>query len=290
MQQNFQAALARILVYEGGKVNNPKDPGGKTNFGITQTTYNAWKRSLGQTEADVYNITSAEVATIYKDEYWNRIEGDKLPSGLDLAVFDSAVNSGVGTAARWLQATLGTEIDGVIGSKTLAALTTSNTENVINEMLQRRLGALQRLTTWSTFGKGWEARISNLEKIADEWTSNTNTVTTSPVVVTILGGDQKANLNDIKVLPVSALQAHVIVATTVVATASAQVGQVLMPSVQTFEWLKYGLGTCAIVAAIAGVIMMIGKQMNDNASNGDAKCKINPKADEGLLTVSTSAV
>ena len=107
MQANFPKALPRILVYEGGKVDDPRDPGGRTNKGITQTTFNAWCREQGLPQVDVYTITNDEVASIYKYKFWDVVRGDDLPCGLDLVVFDGAVNSGPGQSGKWLQRALG---------------------------------------------------------------------------------------------------------------------------------------------------------------------------------------
>src|SRR4051794_37391096 len=100
---DFARSLVRVLAYEGGEVNNSRDPGGKTNQGITQRTYSAWLSSRDEPNADVYAIPAAARDEIYETEYWDRIRGDDLPDGLDLCVFDAAVNSGVGQAGKWLQ-------------------------------------------------------------------------------------------------------------------------------------------------------------------------------------------
>ena len=290
MRMNFQAALARILVYEGGRANNPKDPGGKTNYGITQSTYNAWRRAqknLGN--ADVYAITHAEVAEIYEREYWDRIHGDALPSGLDLAVFDGAVNSGVGTSIMWLEGALGLSTDGSIGSKTLAAIP-DDYVHVIDDMLQRRLGSLQRLRTYRTFGKGWHARIANVRKIADAWAeagSGAN-IGPAPVYLVDLGGHNKANMDDVKTSPLTAVQAHVVTGASAVATGATQATETLTPVADTLNWLKYVLGGLTCVAAVAGIALMIGQQANDNASNGATKKLISPSADDGLPTVTVT--
>ncbi len=289
MRANFQPSLTRIRVYEGGKVNNPRDPGGKTNYGITQRTYNAWRRAQNLGNADVYAISLTEVAEIYKKEYWDRIDGDLLPSGLDLAVFDGAVNSGVGTSILWLQGALGISMDGSIGAKTLAAIP-DDYEHIIDDMLQRRLGSLERLKTYPEFGRGWHARISNVKKISDAWAeagigANTGP---SPVSLTDIGGHTKANMDDVKTSPVTMVQAHVATGASAVGTGATQAAETLTPVADTLNWLKYALGGLTCIAAVAGVALMISKQANDDASGGVRKKPVNPGADDGIPTVTVT--
>lgn len=286
MKENFGAALARILVYEGGKANNPKDPGGRTNMGITQSTYNAWLRTKGKPSADVFAISHDDVATIYKTQYWDRMDGDLLPTGLDLCVFDGAVNSGVGSSVMWLQASLGgITVDGGFGNKTLAAAEDCDAEKIIGEYCQRRLGSLERLTTWPTFGKGWSARISNVLKISDAWAeagAGPNTGP-APVIVSDIGGHQKADMNNVKVNTVSVVATHAVTAGGAVATGAAQTITTLTPVGDTFTWIKYVLGGLTILSALAGVFVMLGNQANNAANNGDAKKVVPLNADDNLV-------
>ena len=104
MKANFDKSLALVLVHEGGYVNHPKDPGGATNRGVTQAVYDAYRKTRGKAGQSVKFITDEEVNAIYKFQYWDRVQGDLLPAGLDYAVFDFAVNSGVGRASKYLQA------------------------------------------------------------------------------------------------------------------------------------------------------------------------------------------
>lgn len=159
MKENYAQALKQVLKYEGGKVDNPKDPGGRTAYGVTQDTYNAWRKKQGLPNADVFTISQSEVAAIYKYEYWDAIRGDDLPSGVDFAVFDYAVNSGVSKAAKTLQGVVGVTQDGQIGPQTIQAAKTYVAMAVTN----KRLAFMQSLSIWSTFGKGWSARIADVK-------------------------------------------------------------------------------------------------------------------------------
>lgn len=159
MKESFDAALKQVLKYEGGKVDDPRDPGGRTAYGVTQDTYNAWRKKQGLGVQDVFSISQADVAAIYRQEYWDRIKGDDLPVGVDFAVFDFAVNSGVVRAAKTLQSVVGVAQDGQIGPATIQATKAYVGMAVTN----KRLAFMQSLSIWSTFGKGWSARIADVK-------------------------------------------------------------------------------------------------------------------------------
>ena len=159
MKENYPQALKQVLKYEGGYVDHPKDPGGPTNKGVTQAVYDNWRKSQNLSIQSVRAIADSEVAAIYKNLYWDRISGDNLPDGVDFAVFDFAVNSGVSRAAKTLQAVVGVTQDGVIGPATIQAAKTYVAMSVTN----KRLAFMQSLSIWSTFGKGWSARIADVK-------------------------------------------------------------------------------------------------------------------------------
>jgi lysozyme family protein len=159
MKENYAQALKQVLKYEGGKVDDSRDPGGRTAFGVTQNTYNAWRKKQNLPTVDVFTISQNEVAAIYRQEYWDRIRGDDLPAGVDFAVFDFAVNSGVSKAAKTLQSVVGVTQDGVIGPATIQAAK----DYVAMAVTNKRLAFMQSLSIWSTFGKGWSARIADVK-------------------------------------------------------------------------------------------------------------------------------
>jgi lysozyme family protein len=162
MKDNFQKALAAVLVHEGGFVNHPQDPGGMTNLGCTKTV---WEEHCGHPvdEKAMRALTPADVAPLYKRKYWDKVQGDELPSGVDYLVFDAAINSGPGRAAKWLQACVGVEPDGGIGPKTLAAVRACNPKQLVEDYTKRRLSFLMDLPTWDTFGRGWTRRVNEVE-------------------------------------------------------------------------------------------------------------------------------
>lgn len=161
MKQNFNTALGFLLQHEGGFVVNPQDPGGMTNLGVTKAT---WQQYVGHpvTGADMRNLTPDNVSPLYHDCYWNVIQGDDLPGGLDYAVFDCAVNSGTPKAIRILQSILGVRTDGVMGSRTIASLDGKSATDLINQYCDERLRFLRALPTWADFGAGWGRRIEEV--------------------------------------------------------------------------------------------------------------------------------
>lgn len=161
MKQNFELALTHVLAHEGGFVNHPKDPGGATNMGITIGTLSEF---TGQkcTVEDVRHIPFALVAQIYRQRYWDAVCGNELPSGLDYAVFDFAVNSGPARAIRFLQSELGLNADGVMGPKTLQRAWAVDAVALIGRYMASRSTYLQALRTYKTFGKGWDRRVKGV--------------------------------------------------------------------------------------------------------------------------------
>jgi lysozyme family protein len=166
MKQNFAASLAAVLKHEGGYSNHPKDPGGATNFGITQRIYDAWRSNSHKSQQSVKAITKDEVETIYYQQYWIMVRGDQLPTGVDYCLFDYAVNSGPSRALKDLQKQLGVKIDGIPGNVTLAAIAAADPVKLVNDLCDRRLAFLKGLSTYSTFGRGWSARVSGVRSIA----------------------------------------------------------------------------------------------------------------------------
>jgi lysozyme family protein len=163
MKENFDAALKHVLVSEGGYVFHKLDPGGMTNLGVTKKVWEEW---VGHEvdERTMRNLTPELVGPMYRAKYWDKIKGDILPTGVDYIVFDAAVNSGPGRAAKWLQACVGVEPDGDIGPKTLAAVNAFDASQLIEDYAKRRLSFLMDLQTWETFGKGWSRRVAEVQK------------------------------------------------------------------------------------------------------------------------------
>jgi len=159
MKENLDRAMQHVLKEEGGFVNHPKDPGGMTNLGVTQRVWEEW---VGHPvdEKQMRALVPADVIPLYQ-----------MPSGLDLCVFDTAVNSGPGRAVKLLQGCLGVAADGAVGNNTLAAIAQFKGDSLIdliNGYCDARQAFLAGLPTFATFGKGWTARVERLRAEAVE--------------------------------------------------------------------------------------------------------------------------
>ena len=165
MKDNFDDALKAILHHEGGFVNHPRDPGGMTNLGVTKKVWEEW---VGHDvdEKAMRALTPEIVAPLYKVKYWDRIKGDDLPAGVDYAVFDAAINSGPGRAAKWLQQAVGAVPDGAIGAGTLAKVAAMDAEDIVEKYQATRLAFMQSLPNWDTFGRGWGRRVTEVKDAA----------------------------------------------------------------------------------------------------------------------------
>ena len=165
MKINFAEALGLTLRHEGGFVNNPKDPGGATNKGVTLATFSLF---LGRkaTVAELQGISDMQLCVIYRQYFWDKVRGDDLPGGLDFCVFDFAVNSGVSRAAKMLQSLVGAGPDGSIVYKTIAAVESyvsrETLPRLIDQYQAKRLHYLQALPHFQTFGKGWTRRVNEV--------------------------------------------------------------------------------------------------------------------------------
>jgi len=157
MIKNFEKCLEWLLEHEGGYVDHPEDPAGKTNKGITIGTYEGW---LGRAVSEdmIRNIPDDHVEKIYREKYWDKIYADELPSGIDWSVFDWAVNSGSNRAVKNLQSCVGVSQDGFMGPKTLNATDQMDTLHLIDELYNKRQRFYENLSTFKTFGKGWTRR------------------------------------------------------------------------------------------------------------------------------------
>ena len=162
---SFAACIPIILQSEGGYVDNPRDPGGPTNLGITINTLSGW---LGRpaTVADVQALTTQVAGQIYQANYYNPVHGPDLPDGVDLMAFDTAVNSGVSRAIILLQRAVGVADDGHFGPITLAAVQAKDPTDTINAFHAAHEAFYRSLPTFPVFGKGWLARNDRTRVLA----------------------------------------------------------------------------------------------------------------------------
>ena len=164
----FQQALPFILRWEGGYVNHPDDHGGPTNKGVTQKVYDRWRVQKGLAARDVREIEDAEVGAIYESGYWLPAKCDRLPAGLDLLQFDTAVNMGPGRAVRFLQTAVGATPDGAFGSGTQTCLDACDRGAAMVAYCNAREAFYKSLVDndakQQVFLKGWMNRLNALRK------------------------------------------------------------------------------------------------------------------------------
>lgn len=147
----FDEAFTRLLGHEGGYVNDPRDPGGETNWGISKRAY---------PNVDIKTLTQDSAKAIYRRDYWAPVRADELPDVVRFDVFDAAVNSGVSQAAKWLQRAAGTNPDGVIGAVTIGAARAAG-PLLAAKFNGYRLQFYTDSGNWAVFGKGWTRRIAD---------------------------------------------------------------------------------------------------------------------------------
>ena len=174
MKNNFEHCLVLVLKEEGGFVNNPKDPGGMTNLGVTKRAWEAWAQGP-VSETVMRGLTPKVVEPFYKAQYWDRIEGDKLAAGLDYAAFDMAVNSGTNRAIKYLQQLVGVPQDGILGPRSLEAIIAADAGQMAESICELRMDFLRRLANFDTFGKGWQSRVGRVKIEAAKMVNNSAT-------------------------------------------------------------------------------------------------------------------
>lgn len=201
MVDEFKRSLAKVLVHEGGKVDDKNDPGGRTNQGVIQRTYDAWRRRKGLKTRDVWLMTNDERDAIYREQYWDLIKGDLLAPGVSYVVFDGAVNSGVKQSVIWLQRALGVNADGIVGNQTIDALNNHpDHDKLIADILRRRMAFLQALKTWKFYKNGWTSRVNGVRAVGQAWAMGS----VGPEVVFVPNGNKRALITDAKQAPSTA--------------------------------------------------------------------------------------
>jgi len=162
----YDTALRRLLTHEGGYTNHPDDPGGPTNFGITIADYRRYVKP-DATADDVRAMPLGEAESIYRRRYWDAQRCDDLPAGIDYAVFDYGVNSGVGRSGKVLRRVLRlADTSSKITDEVIAAARAGDACEIAAAICDERLRFLKSLKTWDVFGKGWERRVAEVKAAA----------------------------------------------------------------------------------------------------------------------------
>jgi lysozyme family protein len=169
MSNDFKECLDLVLKSEGGWVDNPNDPGGETNLGVTKAV---WEEYIGHPVKTMKTLTKDDVAPLYEQKYWRPCYGEVLPRGLDFVVFSMGVNAGPGRSIKLLQSSIGCVPDGVIGPATRTLIFVSNSANLIAKFSETRREYYRSLKTFPIFGKGWLSRVDKEEQEALQMAKN----------------------------------------------------------------------------------------------------------------------
>jgi lysozyme family protein len=151
MADRFDTFINRLLSHEGGYVNDPRDPGGETNWGISKRSYPS---------VNIKALTRDGAIAIYRRDFWEASKASQLPPSVGFQLLDGAVNSGIGQAVRWLQRAARVADDGVLGPVSLAAIKKTDPNDLLLRFLAERLDFMTGLKGWAAFGKGWARRIA----------------------------------------------------------------------------------------------------------------------------------
>ncbi len=168
----FERGLAHVLEMEGGYSNDPYDPGGPTNKGITLAEFAKWRgvtvdaTSRARLIAALKDIADDTVSDIYRARYWQPASCALLPAAVAVMHFDAAVNHGVGGATRMLQAALAVAADGEIGPLTLQAARAQPARTIIERYAELRRVRYRALPHFWRFGRGWLRRVDASESLA----------------------------------------------------------------------------------------------------------------------------
>ena len=166
MKNNLSRVLDWLNLSEGGYVNDPKDPGGPTNRGITERVWHSWQRNNGLEQSSVRGITKEQAEQIFIEQYFEPVWFNRLPPGLDYCMADYSVNSGPARAVKELQRVLtGLTVDGIMGNNTLAAINDNkDTAVLIETVCKKRLAFMKTLRHWPRFKNGWTTRVNEVEE------------------------------------------------------------------------------------------------------------------------------
>lgn len=166
MKSTYDICLPLLLAHEGGYTNDARDPGGPTNFGITIFDYRKYIKP-DATAADVRAMSIEQAKRIYRARYWDVQRCDELPAGVDYAVFDYGVNSGIGRSRKVLRRLLRlSENSDVMEDAVIAAARASDAAILVQAICGERLRFLQTLKTWRVFGAGWARRVKEVQLAA----------------------------------------------------------------------------------------------------------------------------
>lgn len=152
---NFGYAFQIVIGIEKGYVDNPKDPGGETKYGISKRSY---------PDINIKELTLDDAKKIYKRDYWDKLECDTMPWPVCLVLFDSAVNHGITATIKMAQKVVELQDNGVFDNRLKTEMLNTPPYKFVTRFIARRLSLYTSLKTWDTFGRGWTNRIATILK------------------------------------------------------------------------------------------------------------------------------
>jgi lysozyme family protein len=175
MIENWDKSCDMVLAHEGGFTSDPRDKGnslpdgraGSTMLGCTQAN---WEAYVGHqvTWDDMKKLTKDDVKPLYKKNYWDAVSGDLLPTGLDYAAFDFAINAGPAASRKMIQRALGVVVDGSIGPNTLKAIKSADAKDLMKKFSDAKTVFYKGLENFNVYGVGWLKRVADVQAVADK--------------------------------------------------------------------------------------------------------------------------
>ena len=175
MIENWDKSFNLVINSEGGFTNDQRDSGnhlpdgrqGSTMLGCTQAN---WEAYVGHkvTQDDMKKLTKDDVMPLYKKNYWDAVKGDDLPSGVDYAAFDFAINAGPAASRKMIQRALGVTADGAFGPMTMAAIQKADAKELLQKFSDAKTNFYKSLSNFNVYGKGWLQRVADVQAVADK--------------------------------------------------------------------------------------------------------------------------
>jgi len=166
----FRQCYKVVSFHEGGVADHPEDPGGFTVRGLTLGFLRAFGLDINNDgvidKRDLVGLSQEQIEVIYRNKIWLPTGCAGMPPGIDLAVFDAAVNLGSPRARRLLQAAVGVTVDGFLGSKSWLAIKNADTATLLDEFTARRGLYYATRPKVLIFGLGWFRRLIDVHHTA----------------------------------------------------------------------------------------------------------------------------
>lgn len=179
---SYDESLRRLLLHEGGYTNHPRDPGGPTNFGITIYDFRKYVMP-GATADDVRRMKLEDAKVIYRAKYWDAMRCSDLEPGVDYAMFDYGVNSGVGRAGKVLRRLVGLpDSTSEVTPEVIRTAQAVMSAQLVGMICDERIRFLKRLSTWPVFGGGWGRRVSEVRNYATSIAQDIPMIEGPPIV------------------------------------------------------------------------------------------------------------